>query len=114
MHCLPVRSFASTGTSCGPVYVSVYVSVSVCLSVCLSHQVGVLSKRLNESDWFLARELPSTYPTLCCKEIQVSPKIRALPSGTLLQTLDLENFAMAYRSSKRAINLAPERWTLRA
>jgi len=30
---------------------------------CLS-QVGVLSKRLNESSWFLARELPSTLPTL--------------------------------------------------
>jgi len=37
--------------------------VSVCSSVCAS-QVGVLSKRLNESSWFLARELPSTRPTL--------------------------------------------------
>ena len=27
-------------------------------------QVGVLSKRLNESSWFLACELPSTRPTL--------------------------------------------------
>ena len=36
-----------------------------CLSACLS-QVGVLSKRLNESSWFfLACELPSTRPTLC-------------------------------------------------
>ena len=34
------------------------VSVSVC-------QVGVLLKRLNESGWFLACELPSTRPTLC-------------------------------------------------
>jgi len=31
------------------------------LSVCLS-QAGVLSKRMNESNWFLVRELPSTYP----------------------------------------------------
>jgi len=38
--------------------------VSVCLSVRLS-QVGVLSKRMNESSWFLTRELPSTRPTLC-------------------------------------------------
>ena len=37
------------GTSRGPVSVS---------------QVGVLSKRLNESSWFLACELPSTRPTL--------------------------------------------------
>ena len=49
---LPARRYASAGTSYGP--------VSVCL--CLS-QVGVLSKRLNESGWFLARELPYTHPT---------------------------------------------------
>jgi len=29
-------------------------------------QVGVLSKRLNESSWFLAYELPLTYPKLFC------------------------------------------------
>ena len=34
------------------------------VSVCLS-QVGVLSKRMDESGWFLAWQLPSTYPTLC-------------------------------------------------
>jgi len=34
------------------------------LCPCLS-QVGVLSKRLNESSWFLARELHSTRPTPC-------------------------------------------------
>jgi len=50
----------------------------------------------------LIRELPSTYPTLCYKDIQVSSKIRVLPSGTLLQTLDLQNFATA--SWKRVIN----------
>jgi len=27
----------------------------------------------------LARRLPSIYPTLCCKEIRVTPKIRVLP-----------------------------------
>jgi len=37
------------------------VRLSVRSSVCLS-QVGVLSKRLNESGWFLARELPYTLP----------------------------------------------------
>ena len=74
------------GTSHGP------VSESVCLS-----QVGVLLKRLNESGWFLAWELHSTYPTLCYKEIHVPSKIRVLSSGILLQTLDLENFATASR-----------------
>jgi len=44
---LPARRYASAGTSYGPVS----VRPSVCLSVCLS-QVGVLSKRLNESGWF--------------------------------------------------------------
>jgi len=37
----------------------------------------------------------STYATLCFTEISVSRKIWAFPSGTLSQTLDLENFAMA-------------------
>ena len=45
----------------------------------LSHvrlsQAGIVSKRLDESSWFLAWRLPSTYPTLCCKEIWVSLKI---------------------------------------
>jgi len=89
------------------------VSVSVC--ICLS-QVGVLSKRMNESSWFLARELlstsalgvlndyalyksahsltHSTYPTLCYKKNRVSP------SRTLPRSLDLWNFATISRSSK--------------
>jgi len=42
-------------------------------------------------------------------------KIMVLPSGTIFfQTPDLENFAMVYRSMERVINLARERWTLRA
>jgi len=70
--------YAGAGISYGP------VSVCVCLS-----QVGVLSKLMNESGWFLAWQLTSTYPPLRCKEIRVSSTIR-VPSGTLLQTLDLE------------------------
>jgi len=87
--------------------------LSVNPSVCLL-QLGVLSKRMDESCWFLAWELPSTHPTLCSKEIQGPSKIRVLPPGTLLQTLDLENFATAYPSSKRVINIARERRTLRS
>ena len=41
----------------------------------------------------LARELPSTHTYAR----RVSPKIKALPPGTLYQTLDLENFATAGR-----------------
>ena len=45
-------------------------------------QVGVLSKRLNESSWVLARELfDPSYTVL--KGNSVISKIRALPSGTL-------------------------------
>ena len=40
------------------------LSSCVCPSVCPS-QVGVVSKRLDESIRVLARKLPSTYPTLC-------------------------------------------------
>ena len=58
------------GTSHGPVSVR-------------PSQVGVLLKRLNESSWFLACELPSIRPTLCLKEIRLSPKRRALPFGSL-------------------------------
>ena len=77
------------------------VCLSVCLSVCMSvrlSQAGIVSKRLDESSWFLARRLPSTYPTLCYKEIWVHPKIRLLPCGTLYQTPDVENLATASRT----------------
>jgi len=68
------------------------------MALCLS-QVGVLLKRLNECGWFLACELLSTYPTLCFKEIQVPSKIRVLPSGTLLQTLNLEKHCATQQCS---------------
>ena len=56
------------------------------------------------SSCFLACRLLSTYPTLCCKEIQVSSEIRVLPSETLSQTPDLENFASAYDCWNSVIN----------
>ena len=40
------------------------LAMTLCLSFRPS-QVGVLQRRLNESSWFLARELPSTRPRLC-------------------------------------------------
>jgi len=71
--------------------------VSVCPSVCPS-QAGIVSKRQDESIWYLARRLTSTFPALCYQEIWLSPKIRILPFGTLAQTRELENFATASRS----------------
>jgi len=74
---------------------AVYAGV-VCLSVRLS-QAGVVSKRLDESNWLLARRL--SFTTLCYKEIWISPKIRVLPPpDTLSHTPDLANFAAATRS----------------
>jgi len=47
-------------------YASAVPAMGLCPSVCVRlSQVGVLSKRLNESSWVLACELPSTRPTLC-------------------------------------------------
>ena len=54
-------------------YTVIALCLSVSVSVCLS-QVSILLKRLNGLSWFLAWRLPSTYPTLCFKEIQVTPK----------------------------------------
>ena len=54
----------------------------------------VLLKQLNESSWLLTRVLRSTCPTLCFKEIWISPKIRVLLSGTYcLQCFDTVGWA---------------------
>jgi len=45
-------------------YASAVLAMALCPSVRPS-QVRVLPRRLNESSWFLACELPSTRPTLC-------------------------------------------------
>ena len=67
----------------------VYYQVTLCGTWCSCvrlSQVGLVSKRLDESSWVLAQRLPSTYPTLRYKEICVSTKIRVPASGTLPQT----------------------------
>ena len=75
------------------------------------------AKWLNVSSWFLAWRLPSICPKLCCKEIQVSTKIRVLPYGTLTQTLDLENFLIFISHEPSRVSspiscLAPCHWWL--
>jgi len=77
-------------------YYAIVVSPSVCLSVCPSVGHKLV---LYRNDWFLARRLlPTYYFLLSYKEICISSKIRVLPSRTLSQTQDLENFATVSRS----------------
>jgi len=57
----------------------------------------------------LARGLPSTYFTLSCKKIRVTPEIRTLPSGTLLKLLELENVVKAAGHHEVSIN-QHQRW----
>jgi len=72
--------------------------LSVRLPVCLS-QVGIVSKRLDRSSWFLVWMIRSTYPTLYFKEIRLSPKLRHLELCPTLLLWTLENFATVSRSS---------------
>jgi len=73
---------------------SAVLAMALCLCQSFLSQVGVLLKWLRELSCFLVLRLPSTYRTLCYKEIWVSSKM-VLPSGTWSQTPDLENFATA-------------------
>jgi len=57
----------------------------------------------------MARELPSTYPTLCYMEARVPPKIRVLPPGTLSQTPDFRKLS---RQVDRVVNKTRRRSSL--
>jgi len=76
---------------------AVYVVV-ICPSVRLyvrPSQAGIALTGPDESSWFLARKLPpSTYPTLCCTETWVFPKIMVslLPFGTFVLNSGLRKF----------------------
>ena len=77
-------------------YASAVFAVVLCLSIRLSVRPSVTSRYCIETtgriELVLARRLPSICPTLCYKEIWVSPKIRVLPSGTLSQNTGLRKF----------------------
>jgi len=77
------------------------VPPSARLSVCPSVTSRYCIETTGRIGLVLARRLPSTYTTLCYKEIWVSPKIRVLPSRTLSQIPDVENFATASRSRRQ-------------
>ena len=83
---------------------------SVCLSVC---QVGVLSKQLNESGWFWARELPSTYVCYLQKQkhfaIEICPKLRTQTKiGFSISIVK----ACYQRSSRKVDALSVINWTV--
>ena len=85
--------------------------VSIC--VCLSVTSRSFIETVERIELVLACELPSTYLTQCYKKICLSPKITVGPlltSGTWLQTLFRHSISIV----ERAINLARERWTVRA
>ena len=71
---------------------------------------GILSKLMNESIWVFGTGTSFHPSYTVLKGNSGISKITVLPSGSLSQTPDLENFATAQRSSKRVINLARERW----
>jgi len=91
---------------------SAVYAVVVCPSVCMSVRLSVTSRCCVETtgriELFLAWRFPSTYPTLCYKEIWASSKfsVPVLLSGTLSQTPDLET---SPRQVDRAINKARRR-----
>jgi len=74
-------------------------------TVRLSVRPSVTSRYCIETTWrielIVGIGLPSTDPTLCYKEIWVSPKIKVLPYWTLCQTPDLENFTTASQSRRQ-------------
>ena len=84
------------------------LAVATYLSVCLCLCLSVTGRCSNETDerieLVLGRELPSTYPTLCVKEIRVPSKQGYFPHWNFVPNSGLRNFAIAYRSSKRVID----------
>ena len=60
------------------------------MSVCVYVASRCSAKIAKWIELILAWSLPSTYLSLCYKEIQETPKIGILPSGSLSQTLDLK------------------------
>ena len=68
------------------------------LSSCVRPSVCPSQAATGRIELVLSWRFPSTYLTLFYNEIWVSPEICVLPSGTLSQTPDLENFATTSRS----------------
>ena len=84
------------------------VSVSVCLSV--ASRCSIETDERIELVLGTGASFRLSYTVL--KGNSGISKIRVLPSETVPNYTDLENFASVYRSSKRVIDFARERWTL--
>jgi len=65
-----------------------YVQPCHCSSISMP-QASIALKWPKLLKSFLARRLPTDYPTLYWKEIQLSPKIRVLPSATKFPSITL-------------------------
>ena len=74
-----------------------YLLLSVRPSVRPS-QAGIVSKRLDKSSFFWHGGFLPPIPHCVLKKFGNLQKLRVLPSGTLFQTPDLDNFARANRS----------------
>ena len=61
---------------------------------------------MNGIIWFLACGVLSTSPALCFKEIQVSTKIKVLPSGPFFLNSGLRKFCHGISIVESAIKLA--------
>ena len=57
------------------------IAIALCLSDCLSVTSRCSIETVEQIGFFCMKAF-STYPTLCFNEVQVSAKIRLLPSGT--------------------------------
>ena len=85
--------FYATFLPCDTVLARYLLSLRVRLSVCLSVTSRCCIETRGRIELVLARRLSFTYPTLCFKEIWVSPKITVLFFWDFVPTPDLENFA---------------------
>jgi len=91
--------------------VAMALRLSVCLSVCRKLECSLETDERIELVFGMGAYFHPSYTVL--KGNSGISKYKGTSPGTLSQTRDLENFASMYRSSKRVIDLARERWTLR-
>jgi len=92
--CGPLRSFAVFSHTLR------HMALCLCLSVSGASRSSI--ETADESSWFSAWELPSTYSTLCFKEIRIPLEITSVfPSETLSQT---PHFEILPRQVNRIVN----------
>jgi len=106
---LPARSYASTRSSYGP--------VSVCLCLSVTSRSCVKTAGRIELVFGMEASFHQCYTVFKGNSGISKNNGRLVPSGTSSQTPDLDYFAFVYNIYRRnvlSIDLAGERWTLRA